>query len=49
MGKKKQTTRGIHAPRCTETIDIEELLEWMLLNPESHPDHGLLEEDEADD
>jgi len=35
MGEKQPT-------RCVDTIDIEELLEWMLRYPESHPDNGLL-------
>lgn len=34
--------RKMKSTRCMETIDIEELLEWMLLNPVSHPDNGLL-------
>lgn len=42
MGKKQST-------RCVETIDIEELLEWMLLNPDSYPDNNLLEEGEEAD
>jgi len=38
MTKKKNT----QSTRCVETIDIEELLEWMVLNPVSHPDNNFL-------
>jgi len=39
---KAKPTRGIGTPRCPDTVDLEELLEWMVLNPVSHPDNGLL-------
>ena len=41
---KAKTTRGINTPRCTETVDLEELLEWMVLNPVSHPDMRIVSE-----
>ena len=47
-GRKRPSSTGeekrqpMQSTRCVETVDIEELLEWMLLNPESYPDSDLL-------
>ena len=41
---KAKTTRGINTPRCTETVDLEELLEWMTIHPEDHPDMRIVSE-----
>lgn len=35
---KAQTTR------CQETVDLEELLEWMTVHPEDHPDMRIVSE-----
>ena len=41
---KAKTTWGMNAPRCTETVDLEELLEWMTIHPEDHPDMRIVSE-----
>lgn len=57
-GRERPSSTGeekrqpMQSTRCMETIDIEELLEWMLLHPESYPDNDLLhrpeEKEESD-
>lgn len=50
---KKEKRQPVQSTRCMDTVDIEELLEWMAINPESYPDNDLLhmpeEKEEADD
>lgn len=46
---KEEKRQPMQTTRCMETVDIEELLEWMLLNPESYPDNQWLEEKEEEE
>ena len=39
---KEEKRQPVQSTRCMETVDIEELIEWMLLNPVSHPDNNFL-------
>jgi hypothetical protein len=54
-GRKRPPSTGeekrqpMQSTRCVETIDIEEMLDWMVRNPDSYPDNNLLEEGEEAD
>lgn len=49
-GRERPSSAGeekrqpVQSTRCPDTIDLEDLLEWMLLNPESYPDNQWPEE-----
>ncbi len=46
---KKEKRKNMQSTRCMETIDIEELLVWMVRNPDSYPDNQWLEEKEEEE